>query len=483
MQPGETAILDGIVQHTERLDAVTAMIAAAKAAPKMKAALPLHALPRSPIRTVNDHLQLGAHAVVGVLARQTTYGSKCLAVDGDELQRDRSGAPDERVDIVECCQQLRRSIRRDASEGPQRTRCFRPDMARWIRREDGSDLRGKARISATLNNGEECSLPVAEDAIACRDAEQLFDSLPVEPHVSRQAMHADQCPGPPKLSASIERDEKALEKACVLGVEPAQFDPCSVGPGGVAIAELIEPLCGGLGHGRKTSAARGRGAGHRPSASLSKGRELTIEVGPCAARRSARASKWPRSFRSAPRSPANCTTKCRTSYLRWSMAYREVRVEGAKPELRIEPGHFLTTVFQLDYFGLDDGAVTDPTASMRALFQLGSGYMIYLYVIGMRQPGEGPWFHTFWVKDCVVAEVDMEEYGAPTLVTCETMELPGVYPAVSIAGAPPSRIERTTFHGTVDEARPDVGLALRARGRTRADLVEHLRLERAGEGG
>jgi hypothetical protein len=136
------------------------------------------------------------------------------------------------------------------------------------------------------------------------------------------------------------------------------------------------------------------------------------------------------------------------------MAYREVRVEGAKPELRIEPGHFLTTVYQLDYFGLDDGSVTDPTASMRALFQLGSGYMIYLYVIGMRQPGEGPWFHTFWVKDCVVADVEMEEYGPPTLVACEPMDLPCVYATVSIAGAAPSRIERTTFHATADEARP-----------------------------
>ena len=58
--------------------------------------------------------------------------------------------------------------------------------------------------------------------------------------------------------------------------------------------------------------------------------------------------------------------------------------------------------------------------------------MIYLYVIGMSKPGELHFFHTFWIKDCAVAEVDMEELGAPFSVEGGPYPLPVVYQRVSL---------------------------------------------------
>jgi hypothetical protein len=108
------------------------------------------------------------------------------------------------------------------------------------------------------------------------------------------------------------------------------------------------------------------------------------------------------------------------------MGYREMKVGDAPGALLIEPGHGVTR-FDLDYFGLDDGHERSPDPSFRAIFQLGSGYMIYLYVIGLRQPGQSPWFHTFWIKDCAVAAVGEEELGAPSKVECAERELPLLY--------------------------------------------------------
>lgn len=100
-----------------------------------------------------------------------------------------------------------------------------------------------------------------------------------------------------------------------------------------------------------------------------------------------------------------------------------------KASLQITPGHHsLITSFDVDYYGQDDGLSTKPEAAFRFLFQLGSGLMIYLYVIGVAQPGPLEYFHTFWIKDCAAVEIDMEELGAPDTVSGGPFALPIIYP-------------------------------------------------------
>ena len=72
--------------------------------------------------------------------------------------------------------------------------------------------------------------------------------------------------------------------------------------------------------------------------------------------------------------------------------------------------------YDVDYFGQDDGSSRDPNDSFRLIFQLGAGYFIYLYVVGMAQPDGLGRFTTFWLKDIVAVDIEMEEYGEQDLV-------------------------------------------------------------------
>lgn len=115
------------------------------------------------------------------------------------------------------------------------------------------------------------------------------------------------------------------------------------------------------------------------------------------------------------------------------MNYRELSTKGLpKATLEIEPGHFMGTAFDVDWFGQDDGSSRDPNDSFRLIFQLGIGYYIYLFVVGMAQPDGLGRFMTFWVKDCAVVEVDMEEYGAPQRVAAPPFDVPVVFSGVTL---------------------------------------------------
>jgi hypothetical protein len=113
------------------------------------------------------------------------------------------------------------------------------------------------------------------------------------------------------------------------------------------------------------------------------------------------------------------------------MTYHELNA-GQSNAFMIVPRHVQTT-FDFDCFGMDDGR-QPPGHNFRFLFQLGWSYFIYLYVVGtdsVTKPGEPRWFHTFWIKDCAVVEVDMEERGPPSLVEAD-VELPVLYRGCTI---------------------------------------------------
>ena len=140
------------------------------------------------------------------------------------------------------------------------------------------------------------------------------------------------------------------------------------------------------------------------------------------------------------------------------MAYFETSMPGAsKQHLRIEPGH-LSQDFEIDLFGMDDGRDPNPGHAFRLIFQLGSGYMIYLYVVQMSRPGDQHFFQNFWIKDCAVVEVDMEELGAPHRVVGGPMDLPRLFQAVRIGLRDPGfafadfLIEASVFEARSDEA-------------------------------
>jgi hypothetical protein len=110
------------------------------------------------------------------------------------------------------------------------------------------------------------------------------------------------------------------------------------------------------------------------------------------------------------------------------MGYREAVVPAPKPSLHVDGDDY-----DVDYFGMDDGRATAPDASFRFIFQLGQGLMIYLYVVqagGKRDPSH--FFHTFWLKDCAVAEVDMEDRGPPSVVRLAPCALPLNYTQVTL---------------------------------------------------
>lgn len=122
------------------------------------------------------------------------------------------------------------------------------------------------------------------------------------------------------------------------------------------------------------------------------------------------------------------------------MTYRERSLPPSRPTLCLDGD-----AYDVDRFGMDDGMSEDPTAALRFLFQLGLGWMIHLYVIQAGSRGDpAGFFHTTWLKDCVVAHVEMEETGAPFAVEMAVTELPLVYRA-ALVGGQRHRLTRQTF--------------------------------------
>jgi hypothetical protein len=109
------------------------------------------------------------------------------------------------------------------------------------------------------------------------------------------------------------------------------------------------------------------------------------------------------------------------------MAYRELPLK-TEATLCIDGDDY-----DIDYFGMDDGHSEEPGDALRFLFQLGRGYYIHLYVIqaGWRGDHRG-FFHTTWLKDCAVMEVEMEDTGAPSRVESDVIFLPLLYSSVAI---------------------------------------------------
>lgn len=115
----------------------------------------------------------------------------------------------------------------------------------------------------------------------------------------------------------------------------------------------------------------------------------------------------------------------------------------------------VTDAYDIDSVGMDDGLDRRPEATFRVLFQLGQGYMIYLWVVAAVQPGAPyTWFHSFWTKDCAVYEVDREEHGPPRRVRCEPFVLPRIYETFVLeapGGERAYRLGDVTFFAHLDE--------------------------------
>ncbi len=144
------------------------------------------------------------------------------------------------------------------------------------------------------------------------------------------------------------------------------------------------------------------------------------------------------------------------------MAYHQRSLAAPRPTIRIgATGPTSDEDYDVDLVGQDDGRDPDPDASFRLLLQLGQGYFMYLYVIGMARPGDPRAFHELWLKGCVAVEVEMESHGAPHRVTCDALELPSVYGRVEVSGAVlPFAIERLVLASRPTDA-PDPDLEVR----------------------
>ena len=115
------------------------------------------------------------------------------------------------------------------------------------------------------------------------------------------------------------------------------------------------------------------------------------------------------------------------------MSYRELSMKGLPPaKLTIRPGHLGIHDYDVDSFGQDDGASRDPNDSFRLIFEIGAGYFICLFVVGMAQPDGLGRFSTFWLKGIVAVDVEMEEYGEPWSVDGGPFELPVVFSHVTL---------------------------------------------------
>src|SRR5687767_3872650 len=109
------------------------------------------------------------------------------------------------------------------------------------------------------------------------------------------------------------------------------------------------------------------------------------------------------------------------------MPYLEARIEGPRPKITIDG-----EVYDVDYFGMDDGEGDDPGEAHRFIFQLGQGLVIYLYVIQNGSLDDHRhFFHTFWLKDAAAFEVEMEDRGPPRRVSCDPIALPLLYHRVT----------------------------------------------------
>jgi hypothetical protein len=128
------------------------------------------------------------------------------------------------------------------------------------------------------------------------------------------------------------------------------------------------------------------------------------------------------------------------------MGYHEIRVAASKRTLRIGPT--AGDVYEVDGLGQDDGHDLGPDTAFRVLFQLGQGFMIHLYVVGMAHPGAPHGFHSFWIKDCAVAHVDPEEVGPPAHVVATALDFPSVYGTVTVGD------ETFTVDRLIFDARP-----------------------------
>jgi hypothetical protein len=111
------------------------------------------------------------------------------------------------------------------------------------------------------------------------------------------------------------------------------------------------------------------------------------------------------------------------------VGYRELSLPSPHPKIVISGESY-----DVDYFGMDDGRSPDPGDALRFMFQLGSGLMIYLYVIQAGGARDLDHFsHRFWLKDCAVADVDAEERGPPSAVEAPSIVLPRVYASITLA--------------------------------------------------
>jgi hypothetical protein len=127
------------------------------------------------------------------------------------------------------------------------------------------------------------------------------------------------------------------------------------------------------------------------------------------------------------------------------MGYRELSIARPRPTIDIDAMRY-----DIDYFGMDDGRNQEPDAAFRFIFQLGYELMIHLYVIQAGGASDVAHFaHTFWLKDCAVAHVDMEDLGPPKAVQAAAVALPLVYDSVLLSSAQEERVfavHAQTFH-------------------------------------
>jgi hypothetical protein len=102
-------------------------------------------------------------------------------------------------------------------------------------------------------------------------------------------------------------------------------------------------------------------------------------------------------------------------------------------------------LYAVDSFGMDDGRQHHPNDAFRFIFQLGTGYTMFLYVIqagALNLPRH--FFHTFWYKGIITVDTEMEDWGPPQSVVCAPISLPLLYTSVAVHGVA-FAIENQTF--------------------------------------
>jgi hypothetical protein len=152
------------------------------------------------------------------------------------------------------------------------------------------------------------------------------------------------------------------------------------------------------------------------------------------------------------------------------MGYHEIKV-GVSGCLTISPDctstsfddlEFLGTgvgePFDLDYFGMDDGAEDNGQLSFRFLFRLGKGLFIYLYGLFTCQTktaGAPRYGHRLWIKDCCAAYIDETDLGTPDSIIADKVQFSCPYEKAVIR--PPSEtgeVQRFDIEGMRFTANP-----------------------------